>query len=83
MATKLEPIEGTAPSHWAPYLINGDSSGMEQDDIRQADAFVQWLGATPVSCEDAGFLRRHDAYFVCGTLAADCQTYVALIEVES
>ncbi len=80
--SRLETVEGTAPSHWAGYLVNGDASGMELDDIRQADAFVRWLGAMPVSCEDAGFMWSHDAMRVCGTLAADCQTYTALIQVE-
>jgi hypothetical protein len=71
---------GTAPSCWASYLINGDASGLSDEDVRQADAFVEWLGATPCSCEDAGFMWNHDARQVCGTLAADCQIYTALIQ---
>lgn len=80
---KLEPVIGTAPSHWASYLINGDSSGLEPDEKAQADKFAQWLGALPCGCEDAGFMRTHDAMRACGTLAADCQTYTALIRMES
>jgi len=29
-----------------------------------------------------GEMPAHDAVYVCGTLAADCQTYTALIQVE-
>jgi len=76
----LEIVTGTAPSYWATYLINGDDSGLELDDKAQADQFIAWLGAWPVGCEDAGFMWTHDAMRVCGTLAADCQTYSALVE---
>lgn len=76
----LETVEGTAPSHWASYLINGDDSDMAPRDIAQAKAFVAWLGGWPVTCEDAGFMRSHDAMRVCGALASDCQTYTALVE---
>lgn len=70
--------EITAPSHWASYLINGDASGMDEADIEACDAWIarEGLGA-PVSCEDAGFMRRHDAYLEC-PLGADCQTYAFL-----
>lgn len=62
----------TAPSYWASYFINGDSSGMEDDEIATADAFLAWVGlGAPVDCEDAGFCHSNDA----GTLAGDCMTY--------
>lgn len=71
----IETMECTAPSAWASYLVNGDASGLEDTDIEQCDA---WLAAMPdwfvVSCEDAGFMRVHDAYPHC-PYAADCQTY--------
>lgn len=78
----LTPVTGTAPSHWASYLINGDASGLDQSEIDQASKFIAWLGAMPVSCDDAGFMWTHDAMRVCGTLASDCQTYVALVETK-
>jgi hypothetical protein len=76
----LQTVTGTAPSYWAPYFINGDASGMDEAEIRQADKFADWLGGYIVYCEDAGFMWSHDAMRVCGTLAADCQTYTALVE---
>ncbi|KRR22149.1 DUF6926 domain-containing protein [Bradyrhizobium retamae] len=77
----LITVTGTAPSYWACYFINGDASGLDEEEIQQADKFIEWLGATPCSCEDdVGFLNWHDARRVCGTLAADCYTYTALVE---
>jgi hypothetical protein len=63
-----------APSHWAPYLINGDASGLEDEDIAECDAWVATLGAVHfVSCEDYGFTRYHDAREF--AMACDCQDY--------
>lgn len=72
----LEIIESTAPSHWASAVINGDYSGMEDSDIAQCDGWLDWVDCgAPVSCDDAGFMRYHDAAQF-GVLASDCQTYV-------
>ena len=81
--SRFETVTGTAPSYWAVYFINGDSSGMEDSEIEQADKFAEWLGGNIVSCEDEGFMSSHDAMRVCGTLAADCSTYTALIEKQN
>lgn len=78
----LEVLTATAPSHWASYLINGDDSGLEPEEKAAADAWIDrhqdW--GMPVSCEDAGFMWRHDAYAEC-PLGADCQTYTFLVPV--
>jgi len=76
---QFETVTGTAPSHWASYFVNGDASGMDDSEIAQADEFAAWLGGDIVDCADAGFMWHHDAMRVCGALAADCQTYTALI----
>jgi hypothetical protein len=77
---RLEVLEGTAPSYWASYFINGDSSGMEESEIKQADQFAEWLGGNIVSCSDeSDFMSHHDARQF-GVLAADCVTYTALVE---
>ena len=64
-----------APSYWASYLINGDASGLEDDEQRACDAWLasEKLG-TPVDCFDAGFCANHDARSY--ALPGDCQTYV-------
>jgi hypothetical protein len=80
--TRLTAIEATAPSHWAPYFINGDASGLYEDERVAADAFLERMAmGSPVSCEDAGFRHRHDA-MIESPLAADCQTYVWLVETD-
>lgn len=80
--SRFETLTGTAPSHWACYFINGDSSGMEDSEIELADKFAEWLGGSIVGCEDAGFMHHHDASQF-GVGGADCQTYSALIEKDS
>lgn len=73
----------TAPSAWASYFINGDASGIDDDEQALADKWIEWVGSgAPVDCEDAGFIHYHDAYNVM-PLAADCQTYSFLVAGES
>jgi len=69
----MDTYTRTAPSAWASYLINGDASGVDDADIAAADAFQEQFG-TPVDCEDAGFIKYHDAYHLM-PLAGDCQRY--------
>lgn len=74
----METITATAPSHWAPYLINGDDSGLDARELLTIDAWLANSGlGMPVSCEDAGFCWHHDAMPF--ALAADCQTYTFLV----
>lgn len=76
----LKQIKVTAPSHWASYFINGDASGLETEEQLQADKFLKRQGlGSPVSCEDAGFMRWHDAAEEM-PLAADCQEYLFLYQ---
>ena len=76
---KLEAITRTAPSHWASYLINSDASGMSDGEIEACDAWIECEELPqPCDCEDAGFIKYHDAYPYVG-LAADCQRYTFLV----
>ncbi len=77
---KFESEEYTAPSCWASYLINGDASGIDDSDVKEADAFIESvnLGA-PVGCSDESeFMSRPDY----GD-AGDCLTYSFLRKVET
>ena len=75
----MDVINATAPSHWASYLINGDSSGIDQSNVDATDQWIERQGmGLPVSCEDAGFMWTHDACVEC-PLGSDCQTYVFLV----
>lgn len=80
----LQPTTYRAPSAWAPYLINGDASGLDEEDKARADAFVDRVVTTIghanfCDASDAGFCRVHDAWREC-PLMADCQDYTLLVE---
>jgi hypothetical protein len=77
----MDTFELTAPSYWASYLINGDSSGLNAVEKLACD---DWLKANRIfdvlDCVDAGFRWRHDADEF--ALAGDCQTYTCTIKEE-
>jgi len=60
------------PECWASYLINGDSSGLEDAEIAQVDAWFDSYAGKLLSCcgcsEENEFRTHNDA----GTLAGDC-----------
>lgn len=56
------------PSHWLPALVNGDSSGLDDDDAAAVDHFADTIGGPVIHYTDAGFRAYHDG----GPLAADC-----------
>lgn len=59
---RLKTYRFTAPSHWASYLINGDATGLEDDDIARCDEWVDCLGlGAPVDVVDVGFMHWPDA----------------------
>lgn len=73
----------TAPSHWACYFINGDSSGLDASEIFAADLFYDTLDGQIVDCsEDSFFQTHHDAYtyFPYGS---DCVEYTVIASEES
>lgn len=39
---RLEPVTVVGYAHWAPYFVNGDGSGLENDDQAEADAWLDW-----------------------------------------
>lgn len=76
----FETITATGPNAWAPYLVNGDASGLEGDEIAAADEFVTFIGAgAPVDCTERGFMAYSNArdwgMIHC---AADCCEYTFL-----
>ena len=78
MTFKVQTL--TAPSHWATYLFYGDDSGLDDNEAAKIDAWLACEGVnSPVSCDDAGFIRYHDASRF--ALASDCQEYTFLIDV--
>lgn len=76
-AKKIETITGTGLACWASYLINGDASGIDDSDVRAADAFAKWLGGRIIDCSEESDFGVPDA----GTrLAGDCVEYTAIID---
>lgn len=80
---KLVPVEATGPNAWADYLIRGDASGMNPEEIRKADAFVTECldGHRPLASIDAGFVTRPDSWRVKQS-SCDCQRYTSLVPSE-
>ena len=68
------------PSAWASALVNGDNSGLSDEDEYYLNEWFNETfphGANCLSCSDEddspGFLRWHDAWRHVG--AADCLTF--------
>lgn len=74
MVTKTQTL--LLPAHWAPYLINGDASGLSDAETAQIEACLKREGASHcVDCtEGEEFTAWHDARIE-GVLAAGCLTY--------
>lgn len=68
------------PAYWACALINGDTSGMDEREEAQIDAFLEATSNADsyIYCvhmgEDQGFMRWHDAAHY-GVLACDCNEF--------
>jgi hypothetical protein len=79
----MRPINKTftLPSYWACYLINGDASGMEDDEIKEVDDWLKSSNAgSCVGCsEESEFKHRNDA----NNLGADCLDYYFLYHPKS
>ena len=80
----MKTIDFTLPDFWADPLINGDDSGMEEDDCVALDAFVEFMVGEYGSCQcldvanDSNFMRNHDASDF-GVLACDASTFTFAI----
>lgn len=63
----MQTVIRTLPSHWASALVNGDESGLENEDIEALNAFCESMIAQYGSyycvdvSEDEQFMRWHDA----------------------
>ena len=44
--------EHRLPSHWACALINGDMTGMEDQEIESMNSVLEYLGVNSSSCLD-------------------------------
>jgi len=60
--TQIETITYKLPAYWASYLINGDSSGLEESELQTVDSFLQ-ANKDPhfVDCGEQYFAWYNDA----------------------
>jgi hypothetical protein len=75
---ELEKYE--LPIHWASALVNGDESGLSEEDQKALDKFTRYMLKVYGQCfcidveDDVYFSLYHDATQF-GVLAADCAIY--------
>jgi hypothetical protein len=68
----MNTTEYLLPSHWASYLINGDASGLEDEEIKEIDSWYESEGVRScVGVEEDGFHWGNDA----SSLGGDCSVY--------
>jgi hypothetical protein len=72
----METEQFIAPSYWASYLVNGDASGLSNEEREACDNWVAFLGINYhcVDAEPYGFVKIHDAFDFM-PYAAECSTY--------
>lgn len=70
----IEIIRYRLPIYWACALINGDYSGLSEEEIQEIDAFLKKAEGYPVDVdlETQGFYRCNDA----GTLPGECADFI-------
>lgn len=70
--SRIETVTYSMPVYWASYLINGDASGIDDDEIAEADAAIEDIGlGAPVDVGESEF--RHSGDY--GHLAGDYADY--------
>ena len=69
-------------SYYASALINGDVSGLTEDEVLAVEAFERAVGGRIVACGEDTWFGRPDSWLpdVCGTLAGDVCEYTILID---
>jgi len=76
----------TLPVHWASAMVNGDTSGFDDREQAQYDAFCRDMDkqylvwhCVDVFDESTNFLRFHDAHTY-GVLACDAAPFMFHVE---
>jgi hypothetical protein len=83
--SKFETDTVEAPAYWACYLINGDASGMEDDEIAECDRWCESLGEwSIVGCPSEESEHFGRFYFPVARrwLGCDLVTYELLKEIK-
>lgn len=73
----MKTLTYTLPAYWASYLINGDHSGLSDEDKAECDAFMEKEGnPNIVDCGEQYFSWHNEAT----DLGGDVREYTALIQ---
>lgn len=70
----IEVIKYRLPVYWAGALVNGDYTGLSDEEEQKIDNFLEQAEGYPVSVEweTEGFYSRNHA----GTLPGDCVDFI-------
>ena len=85
MTSNLQFETYSLPDYWASALINGDDSGLHDQEKNELLAFTNWMiekhgRCEAVTCADEGhFTKWHDATHL-GVLACDAVEYTFLVK---
>ena len=58
--TKIATNTYTLPAYWASYLVNGDASGITDDERAEIDAFCEGLGTCSGTTDEPEYFQRHN-----------------------
>ena len=72
----MTATQETAPARWAPYLINGDDTGIDTADRAAAHQWLCAVGGAVVDCGDT-YIARFNG------LIDEVTDYTILIDEES
>lgn len=71
-----ELLEYTLPDYLASYLVNGDSSSLTDNEIKEIDAFLEKEGVAVLEMkEDSSFRYSNDL----NRLGSNCSTFICYI----
>jgi hypothetical protein len=76
----MKTIKLTLPEFWASALINGDYSGLEDDEVQELEQWLSWAKdqnygfCLDVNTDERFFLQYHDASAY--VLACECLEYI-------
>jgi hypothetical protein len=73
---KLVKVTADGYACWASYLVNGDASGISEEDKVAADEFAEWLGGSIVCVGEETHFGRPST----GGLPGDVVEYTSLVD---
>lgn len=73
----LIPVTYILPEYLASYLINGDHSGLTDQEVTEIDQFLAREKVNFVSCSDQGYFSHYNDL---NNLGSTVLEYTALIE---